>query len=87
MTDMRTWRASVRKAFQRWTLAAGFVVGQLGTLPGRPAAEPYPFVRLLSEPRQRFAPAEIVPGRRRATIILAHALDVSRGGGCSSSPN
>jgi hypothetical protein len=82
---------AVRKAFQRWTLAASFAVGQLGALPSRPAAEPYPFVRLLSEPRPGFAPGEIVRvtggGRQRTTIILAHALDVSQGEHCSPSPN
>lgn len=76
----------MRKAFQRWTLAAGFVVGQLGALPGRATPEPYPFVRLLPEKRDGFAPTEVVRGRR-ATIVLSEALDVSSRDACSSNLN
>lgn len=82
----QSWNTSLRKAFQRWTLAASFVVGQVGVMPSRPAPEPYPFVRLLPERRDSFAPTEVVRGRR-ATIVLSEALDVSSTGACSSSLN
>jgi len=83
---IQPWNTRLRKVFQRWTLAAGFVVGQLGVMPDRPAPEPYPFVRLLPEQRDGFAPTEVVQGRR-ATIVLSQTLEVSSTGLCSSSLN
>ncbi len=76
MTHERSRAAGLQRVFQRWTLAAGFVLGQIGTLPARPAAEPHPFVRMLPERQSGFAPTEVIGGRQ--TLILSQTLDVRR---------
>lgn len=80
-------RASWRTACQRWAFAASFALGQLGALPGRATQEPYPYVRLVSDLPDGFAPSELIRRRHRATIILSHPLEVAHGDQCSSNPN
>ncbi|MDQ4099186.1 MAG: hypothetical protein M3121_01640 [Chloroflexota bacterium] len=74
MTGQWSRGAGLQRLFQRWTLAAGFVLGRIGTLPARPAVEPHPFVLMLSEPQSGFAPTEVIDGRQ--TLILSQVLDV-----------
>ena len=74
MTGQWSRGAGLQRIFQRWTLATGFVLGQIGTLPARPAAEPHPLVLMLSERRTEFAPTEVIDGRQ--TLILSQVLDV-----------
>ncbi len=74
MTGQSSRTARLQRVFQRWTLAAGFVLGQIGSLPARPAAEPPPFVLMLSERQSGFAPTEVIDGRQ--TLILSQVLDV-----------
>ncbi len=74
MTGQWSRGAGLQRLFRRWTLAAGFVLGQIGAVPARSAAEPHPFVLMLSERQSGFAPTEVIDGRQ--TLILSQVLDV-----------
>ena len=68
MSVGRSGERTIQRVLQRWTLAAGFAVGQLGVLPTAPMHEPPAFVRVLPERRHGFAESELVGGRMVLTL-------------------